>query len=268
MISPQWKRLLVYVRPYGVRLTIGVCLVAFVALAEGAVALMVRLAIDYVLTPSSPSSQLPLLSLPGGRVIYLNQFFTPSHFHNVWSIFSISLLVIFVSKGIAEYLGTTQIQYVGHAATTDLRNRVFAKILRQPIGFFQHHQPGGFVVGNQRHRKTRSRCRNTSPIFSRIHVDRVSPVDGAPQLEDGSVCAVVLPLVVYRLASSVVRFAVPVRIAKHDWANSADHSKATSGNRVAKAFGMEDFEARNFAMPRDLAAENMRWVRAAAATRL
>src|SRR5439155_17555524 len=66
----------------------------------------------------------------------------PSLFHIVWPIVSISLLAIFLSKGVAEYLGTTQIQYVGHAATTDLRNRVFTKILRQPIGFFQHHPTG------------------------------------------------------------------------------------------------------------------------------
>ena len=132
VITPQLKRLLAFVRPYGFRLTIGVCLVAFVALAEGAVALMVRLAFDYVLNPASPSSQLPLLTLPGGKVIYLNQFFPP-HIHNVWPIFSISLLAIFVSKGVAEYLGTPQIQSVGHARTTDLRNPLFSKIVRLRI---------------------------------------------------------------------------------------------------------------------------------------
>src|SRR5690348_5516066 len=102
---------------------------------------MVRLAIDYVLNPAAASSLLPLLTLPGGKVIYLNQFF-PERFHNVWPIFSVSLLVIFVSKGIAEYFGTTQIQYVGHAATTDLRDRVYARMIRQPIGFFQHNPTG------------------------------------------------------------------------------------------------------------------------------
>jgi len=44
--------------------------------------------------------------------------------------------------------------------------------------------------------------------------------------------------------------------------------ETTSGNRVVKAFGMEDFEARKFSRrrARRLLRENMRWVRAAAAT--
>ena len=45
-------------------------------------------------------------------------------------------------KAVAEYLGTTQIQYVGHAAVTNLRNAVYGKLIRQPIGFFQHHPTG------------------------------------------------------------------------------------------------------------------------------
>ncbi len=39
LFSPQLKRLLTYVRPYSFRFTVGVILVAFVALAEGGVAL-------------------------------------------------------------------------------------------------------------------------------------------------------------------------------------------------------------------------------------
>ena len=60
LFSPQLKRLLTYVRPYSFRLTVGVILVAFVALAEGGVALMIRLAVDFVLNPGATSSRLPL----------------------------------------------------------------------------------------------------------------------------------------------------------------------------------------------------------------
>ena len=34
------------------------------------------------------------------------------------------------------------VQYIGLSAVTDLRNRVYAKLIRQPIGFFQHHPIG------------------------------------------------------------------------------------------------------------------------------
>ena len=49
LFSLQLKRLLSYVRPYSLRLGVGVVLVAVVALAEGIIALMVRPAVDYVL---------------------------------------------------------------------------------------------------------------------------------------------------------------------------------------------------------------------------
>src|SRR5207245_8455932 len=64
---------------------------------------------------------------------------------NVWTIFAISLVVLFFGKAVAEYLGATQIQYVGQAAVTDLRNQVYSRLIRQPIGFFQHHTTGSVI---------------------------------------------------------------------------------------------------------------------------
>jgi subfamily B ATP-binding cassette protein MsbA len=269
-ISPQLKRLLAFVRPYGVRLTIGVCLVAFVALAEGAVALMVRLAFDYVLNPASPSSQLPLFALPGGHIIYLNQFF-PAHIHNVWPIFSISLLVIFVSKGVAEYLGTTQIQYVGHAATTDLRNRLFARILRQPIGFFQHHPTGRLLSSaiNDIEKTRIALSEYLADLFQKgftliVFLSLMVYISWKMALA----CALVLPLVVL----PVGKFGRKIRRSGESSQNRLGElsqilQETTSGNRVVKAFGMEEFESRKFRdAARRLLRENMRWVRAAAAT--
>jgi ATP-binding cassette, subfamily B, bacterial MsbA len=271
VISPQLKRLLAFVRPYSLRLTIGVCLVALVALAEGAVALMVRLAVDYVLTPSSPSSLLPLLTLPGGRVIYLNQFFPPSRFHNVWPIFSISLLVIFVTKGVAEYLGTTQIQYVGHAATTDLRNRVFSKILRQPIGFFQHNPTGRLLssVINDIEKTRIALSEYLADLFQKgftliVFLLLMAYINWKMALG----CAVVLPLVVLPVGKFGRKIRRSGESSQHRLGElSQIIQETTSGNRVVKAFGMEVFEARKFHdAARRLLRENMRWVRAAAAT--
>ena len=63
-LSPELKRLLSYVRPYSFRLTLGVFLLAFVALAEGGVALMIKLAVDFVLNLAATSSRLPLGTIP------------------------------------------------------------------------------------------------------------------------------------------------------------------------------------------------------------
>src|SRR3970282_1690298 len=52
------------------------------------------------------------------------------------------VVVIFIGKAISEFFGSLLIQYVGHAAVTDLRNQVYARLIRQPIGFFQHNPTG------------------------------------------------------------------------------------------------------------------------------
>jgi len=79
-----------YVKPHAFRLSLGIVLLAFVALAEGAVALMLKFAFDYVLNPSSSDSKPPLITLPNGHVIYLNDFF-PAHIHNVWTMVAVGM---------------------------------------------------------------------------------------------------------------------------------------------------------------------------------
>jgi len=270
LLSPQLKRLFSYVRPYSFRLGIGVVLVAFVAIAEGLVAFMARIAWDYVLTPSAPSSQLPLFTFPGGHTIYLNQFFPPS-IHHVWAIFSITLVILFVSKGIAEYFGVTEIQYAGHAAITNLRNQVYAKIIRQPIGFFQHH-PAGRVL---------------SAVINDIEKTRVALSEYLSDLFQKSFTLIVFLFVMFyidwrmSLAVSVVLPVIILPVSKfgRKIRHSAESSQSrlgelsqilqetVSGNRVVKAFGMEDFEIRKFRdAARRLMRESMRWVRAAIAT--
>ncbi len=71
--------------------------------------------------------------------------FVPSRVHHVWSVFALALLFIFLFKAIAEYFGSTLIQYVGLSAVTDLRNKVYSKVVQQPVGFF-HHNPVGRVM--------------------------------------------------------------------------------------------------------------------------
>jgi ATP-binding cassette, subfamily B, bacterial MsbA len=270
LLTPQLKRLLSYVLPYGFRLTIGVVLVAFVALAEGLVAFMARIAWDFVLTPTAASSQLPLFTIPGGRTIFLNEFF-PARIHNVWTIFSLTLLVLFVSKGVAEYLGVTQIQYVGHAAITNLRNQVYGKIIRQPIAFFQHHPAGRMLsaVINDIEKTRIALSEYLADLFQKsftliVFVAVMLYIDWKMTLAVG----VVLPLIVL----PVGKFGRKIRqSAENSQTRLGELSQilqeTVSGNRIVKAFGMEDFETRKFRdAARRLLRESMRWARAAAAT--
>jgi ATP-binding cassette, subfamily B, bacterial MsbA len=270
LFSPQLRRLLSYVRPYSFRLMIGVVLVAFVALADGLVAFMARIAWDFVLTPTAPTSLLPLFNLPGGKTIYLNEFF-PARIHNVWTIFSLTLIVLFVSKGVAEYFGITEIQYAGHAAITNLRNQVYSRIIRQPIGFFQHHPAGRILsaVINDIEKTRVALSEYLADLFQKsftllVFLAVMLYIDWKMSLAVG----VVLPLVVL----PVSKFGRRIR---HSAETSQDRlgelsqilQETVSGNRVVKAFGMEDFEIRKFRdASRRLLRESMRWVRAAVGT--
>ncbi len=142
VISPQLKRLLAFVQPYKISLIIGIVFLGIVALAESAVTLMIVPIFDRVLSPTSADSNVLLFKVPfGGPPIYVNHFF-PHSIHNVWTVVSITLLLLFAIKSLSEFAGVSLIQYVGHRAITDLRNKVYSKIIRQPIGFFQN-QPAG-----------------------------------------------------------------------------------------------------------------------------
>src|SRR6266702_2510095 len=264
LFSPQLKRLLTYVRPYSFRFTVGVILVAFVALAEGGVALMIRLAVDFVLNPGATSSRLPLGTIPwSGRVIYLNDYF-PARIHHVWTVFAISLVILFFGKAIAEYIGTMEIQHCGLAAVTDLRNQVYARVIRQPIGFFQHHPTGRLISTaiNDVERVRYALSEWLSDLFQKgftfvVFVAVLLGINWRMALG----CGLLLPLVAW----PVNKFGRKIRrSAENSQTRLGDLSQilqeTVSGNRVVKAFGMEDFEIRKFReAARRLLRENMRW---------
>jgi ATP-binding cassette, subfamily B, bacterial MsbA len=271
LISAHLRRLLSYTKPYSLRLVIGVIFVAYVAAAEAVVGLMVRPAVDFVLDPVKFGSSLPLVTLPwNGHVIYLNRFF-PSSIHNVWPMFSITILVLFVSKAVAEYLGMTEIQHVGLAATRDLRNAFYEKVIKQPMGFFQHNPTGRIisVAINDVDRVRFALSDYLADLFMKSFTF-IAFVTAMLILNWRLALAttVLLPVIVIpvnKLGKKILSSAQKTQTRVSDLSQILEET--VSGNRVVKAFGMEDFEVRKFQeVARRLLRENMRWVRAAVIT--
>jgi len=271
VISPQLKRLLSYTKPYIVRLVAGVFLVAFVAAAEATIGFMVRPAVDYVLDPEKFGSSLPLVTLPwNGRVIYLNKFF-PASIHHVWTMFAFTILTLYVSKAIAEYLGLTSIQYVGLAATRDLRNAFYEKIIKQPMGFFQHNPTGRIisVATNDIDRVRFALSDYLADLFMKTFT--FLAFAGAMLILNWRLAlatTVLLPVIVFpvnKLGKKILSSAQKTQTRLGDLSQILEET--VSGNRVVKAFGTEDFEVKKFhEVARRLLRENMRWVRAAVIT--
>ena len=265
------RRLLRYLQPHVPLLVCGVVLMAIMGVADGLVAFAIKPALDVVLNPQSTIQKLVLFQLPGtDRVIYLNSF-VPSRIHHVWSVFALALLLLFLTKAVAEYLGSMLIQYVGLASVTDLRNKVYGHVVQQPVGFFQHNPVGRVMsavisdIEQMRSAFSDYLADFFRQIFSLVaFVIVLLLIDW--RMAVGS--AVLIPVVVYPVGKLGRRIR---RSSEKSRARLADISQivqeTVSGNRVVKAFGMEGFEIRKFReASRSLLRENMRWIRALAAT--
>ena len=264
-------RLLRYIKPYKMRLAAGIVCLSLVGLGEGFIALMITPIFDRVLNPSAPDNRLFLIRNPfTHEAIYLNSFL-PSQIHSVGTLFSIAILAVFIGKGVAEYFGNVLVQHAGIASVTDLRNQVYAKVIRQPIGFFQDH-PTGRVMSTVINDV--DRVRNTFSEYLSLGFRHIFTLffllvvlfATSWKLTLGSV--LLLPLVVWPVRTLGKRIRHSTEKIQAGMAELSQILQETiSGNRVVKAFGMEDFEIGKFrGSARRLLRENMRWIRAAVAT--
>jgi len=265
------RRLLRYLRPYAPRLAAGIALIAVMGAVEFLIAFALRPAFDVILNPHSTSQALTLFQIPfTARVLDLHSF-VPRHFHNVWTVFAVALLLLTLVKGAAEYVGSMLIQHVGLSAVTDIRNQVYAQIVQQPIGFFQHNPVGrvmsAVIADIEQIRNAFSDwfAEFFRQIFALVAFVAVLLVINW-RMAVGA--AILIPLVVWPVSKFGRRIR---RSSEKSRSRLADLSQilqeTITGNRVVKAFGMEGFEIRKFRQAaRDLLRENMRWIRAFAAT--
>jgi len=249
----------------------GVFLLAVVAIAEGVVALLIAPVFDRVLNPASSDSNILLFRVPGtGKPIYVNHLFPPS-IHNVWTVVVLSLLILFALKSLCEFAGVSLIQYIGHRAITDLRNAVYARIIRQPIAFFQRQSAGRIfsAVINDVERARLAISEYLAELFRQAFLFPVYLViliylDWRMTLA----CAILLPVIVWPIGKLGRRIRRSVESSQTRLGELTQILQETvGGNRIVKAFGMEDFEISKFrSASRRLLRETMRWVRAQVAT--
>ena len=270
MIIPvEFRRLLGTVRLYRARLALGVAVLLIAGAGNALMALLIRPILDSVLDPRSPvaGALTPLLTISwNGYTINLNSFF-PHGIHNPWTEFAIALLVIFVVKGLTEFAGTMIVQYVGLSAVTDLRNRVYAKLIRQPIGFFQHHTIGRLMsatindVERVRIAMSEYLADFILQVFSFAALAAVVFVVNWKMAFGAMVFLPVVLLPIGKLGK-LIRKSVQKSQTRLGELNQMIQ-EGVSGNRVVKAFGMEGFEIEKFKnTARRLLRENIRWVSA------
>jgi subfamily B ATP-binding cassette protein MsbA len=135
--------LLRFVAPHWLAVVGGTLLMVVAGAMNGMVPLLVGPVLKRVLNPSS--AEVPVLLLKTipllGRPLYLEQL-VPGFIHNVWTMIAWAILATFLTKGLCDYVGNFLINYAGLSAMTDLRQKVFDKVLRQGAQFFETHSTG------------------------------------------------------------------------------------------------------------------------------
>src|SRR5215472_10801229 len=139
----QLRRLLGYLRPYTLHFLASVLLMAAVGALEAFRLLLLGPIFDKVLNTSSPSKDLMLFNVPGSdRVVYLQRFIPGFVHNNPLTVVAVALVGATMIKGVCDYLGTYLVNYAGFGLITDLRNRLYDKILQRSISFFSRHSTG------------------------------------------------------------------------------------------------------------------------------
>lgn len=246
----QLSRLLGYIRPYSLQFGISVLLMASVGLLESFRILLLGPIIDKVLNPSAPSHELTLFKLPGSKsVVYLQQFI-PSHFHNALTVVAVALVGATVIKGVCDYAGTYLVNYAGFGLVTDLRNKLYDRILQRSIAFFSRHSTGSLVsttindIEKVQATLSIALAEFLQQFFTFLFMVGVVIVLGHKL---SLVLVVFIPFVIISAGKIGRRVRTTTRSGQDKLADIQHilHETVT-GNRIVKAFSMERWESRRF----------------------
>jgi subfamily B ATP-binding cassette protein MsbA len=140
-VNPIW-RLLAYARRYVPALSLSVFLMAIAGAMHGMLPVLMGPIFDRVLNPQSPEARIPI-PIPDwfGSKLFLDQII-PLPISNVWTLVAVTILLVFIIRGIADYAGNYLINYVGLSAVTDLRQQTFEKLIGEEHEFFHQHATG------------------------------------------------------------------------------------------------------------------------------
>src|SRR5450755_2198268 len=264
-------RLLHYMLPYWWQFLASVLLMAMVGLLDAGRVLLIGPIFDTVLNPGSQGKTIQLVRLPGtGRFLNLQQL-VPSHFQNPWTMVAFALVTATVLKGIFDYAGTLLVNYTGFGMITDLRDDLYNAILRSSSAFFVKHTTGTLLstivsdVEKVQFAMSSVLAEFLQQFFTLIFTAAVVVLVGGKL---AWVLLLFVPVILYssRRIGRQVRDGTRGGQDKLAEIQNILHETIT-GNRIVKAFGMENWEMERFrAAARRLFRANLRLVAAFASS--
>jgi subfamily B ATP-binding cassette protein MsbA len=244
---------------------------ALVGACEALTALLIKPVFDAVLAPGTDAGKIVLFQWPfGGRAIYLQSFFPP-WIHNTWTLVAIAIVSVTLLKGVAEFLATYFINFIGHSVVRDLRNLLYSRIIQQSMAFFTRTSTGRLMsTVTSDIERIQFAVSQTAADFLKQSFTLIGLlgvlfyIDW--RLALGSL--ILVPLVVFPSHNIGRYIRISSRSSQDKMAELNNVLQETfSGIRIVKAFGMELSEVEKFkAATRRLLRVSLRWVRAQAAT--
>ncbi len=240
-------RLASYSRRYWPLMGLSVVLMAIMGLMTSVRVLLIK-EVPRILSPSADAGPEKLFSV-FHRDFYLEQLFPPA-IHNIFTIFAIAVVMVFLVRGVCDYLGDYLTNFVGLSTVTDLRNQVFDKLLRHGAEFFAATSTGQLM----------------SSVMNDIDRVQVACSDMFADILRQSFTALGLLIVVFGTNWKLAIFSltlfpfvlVPtaklgrrIRRSSRKTQDSMGElnqilQESISGQQVVKAFGAEQYESRRF----------------------
>jgi subfamily B ATP-binding cassette protein MsbA len=164
---------------------------------------------------------------------------------------ALAIVVLYLAKGVFSYFSTYLMSYVGQRTVMDLRNRLYRHILRQSVDFFSSKSTGTLMshITTDVERVQQA----VAEAVGDLMMQGFALVGYAVLLyyydwRLATFCLLGAPLVLYPLIRLGRRLRRTSDTGLQRWRDISEILQETiSGNRIVKAFRMEEFESRRFA---------------------
>jgi subfamily B ATP-binding cassette protein MsbA len=258
-------RLLHYMRPYSVHVSVSVLLMAIVGAMAAFRVLLIKPILDNVLNAGSSPAQVLVFPIAGTKHVINMQGWLPRYFHNAWTVVAVALVGSAIVKSICDYLGTLLTNKAGFGMITDLRNDLYDTLLKRSTAFFQRHSTGMLVstLINDIERVQSAMSTVLSDFLQQVFTLLFMI---AAVVVVGGRMAWILLLFVPVIISSARRIGRSVRRTTRRGQDKLAEiqtivHETVTGNSIVKAFGMELWEMGRFRRAADkLLHANMRSV--------
>jgi ATP-binding cassette, subfamily B, bacterial MsbA len=133
----DFQRLLKYLRPH-----LLIFVLAFVAMVLGA---LFEVAVGALIAPIFDNAFYAGAGEKSATLFNLHKIIPQDDWYQAWLVISALLLVFMICKGIAEFFSSYLMAKIGQSAVLQLRQELYAHLLKQSTNFFERHRTNYLV---------------------------------------------------------------------------------------------------------------------------